>query len=254
MIDLHSHVGKWGYIDDEPSRYLRIMDAAGIDKAFVSCIFHGNHSRDNDVVAAFVSANPDRFGGVGFVTPHYPEDVVKELERAFDVLGMAYLKIYPDYYGRPVDDPGYLPIYEWCNDRGILIKCHSSYTSEADVLTAPRLFTPLAQRYTRIKWLLAHSGNLPQGQAQAVEAARACPNIYLETATSFANHGTIEYLVDGAGPDRVLFGSDMPLLDARMQVGRIITADLDDSIKKDILGLNAIRLLGLNTPTSEYEV
>ena len=246
VIDVHSHAGRWGFIDDEASRYIRIMDAAGVDLTFVSCIFHGDARQDNDIVAAFVARNPDRFGGVAFVTPHYPEEVVPELERAFDVLGMKYLKIYPDYFGRPVDDPAYFPVFEWCDDRGVLIKCHSSYTSESDALTAPRRFIPLAQRYTRVNWLLAHSGNAPMGQAQAVEAAQECPNVYLETATSFADHGTIEYLVEGAGPDRVLYGSDMPLMDARMQVGRIATADLSEDTKRKILGLNAIRLLGLD--------
>ena len=245
VVDLHSHVGSWAHIDSNVDRYLRIMDAAGVDLACVSCLFHGEARRNNDVVAAFVAQHPDRFVGVAFVTPHYPEEVIPELERAFDVLGMKYLKIYPDYLGRPVDDPAYFPIFEWCNDHDVLIKCHSSFVSDSDTLTAPRKFIALARSYPRVNWLLAHSGNAPQGQAQAIEAAQACPNIYLETATSFADHGTIEYLVEGAGPDRVLYGSDMALMDARMQVGRIATADLASETKQKVLGLNAIKLLGL---------
>ena len=79
-----------------------------------------------------------------------------------------------------------------------------------------------------------------------MEAARTCPNIYLETASSWGDHGTIEYLVEGAGEDRILYGSDMPLMDARIQVGRIITAQISDEAKRKILGLNAINLLGLD--------
>ena len=113
------------------------------------------------------------------------------------------------------------------------------------MLTNPHRFIALAERYDRVRWVLAHSGNSAQGQKQAVEAAQACPNIYLETCTSFGEHGTIEYLVEGAGPDRVLFGSDMPLMDPRLQVGRIVTADIPDEVKLKVLGLNAIKLLGL---------
>ena len=79
-----------------------------------------------------------------------------------------------------------------------------------------------------------------------MQAAQACPNIFLETATSFGDHGTIEYLVEGAGADRVLFGSDMPLMDARFQVARIVTASISDDAKRKVLGLNAIKLLGLD--------
>ena len=123
VIDMHSHVGRWAKtgIDDSPPRYLRIMDEAGVDRACINCIFYGDASRGNDVVAGFVARNPDRFLGVAFVTPHYPQEAIREMERAFDVLGMRFLKLYPDYFGRPIDDPGYTPIFEWAEERGIII-------------------------------------------------------------------------------------------------------------------------------------
>ena len=221
------------------------MDAAGVDKACVNCIFYGDARYGNDLAAEYVARHPDRFLGVAYVTPRYPDEAMRELERCFDELGMYFLKLYPDYLGKPIDDPAYTPIFEWADGRGIVVMSHSSYFDESDTLTAPRRFTGLAQRYTRVRWVLAHSGNAAAGQAQAVEAARACPNVFLETCTSWGQDGTIEYLVEGAGADRVLYGSDMPLLDARQQVGRIVTADISDDAKRKVLGLNAIRLLGL---------
>mgnify|MGYP002031553846 CR=1 FL=1 len=55
----------------------------------------------------------------------------------------------------------------------------------------------------------------------------------------------VAWLIEGAGEDRVLFGSDMPLMDARGMVGRIVTADISEEAKRKVLGLNAIKLLGL---------
>ena len=89
--------------------------------------------------------------------------------------GLKSLKVYPNYYQKPIDDPGYFPAFEWCNDRGVTIMSHSSAGSGDNDLTEPRRFVPLAERYPNINWVLAHSGNARMGQEQAVEAARACP-------------------------------------------------------------------------------
>ena len=248
IVDFHGHVGRWGSFlaDDDPEAFLRVMDSVGVDRACVNCIFHSDASRGNDLVAKYVARHPDRFIGAAYVTPLYPEEAIRELERAFDVLGMKFLKIYPNYLGKPVDDPAYFPIFEWADERGIVLMSHASYIFDEPSHTRPKRFIGLAQRFTRVRWVLAHSGNEPPGQVQAVEAARACPNIYLETASSWGDHGTIEYLVEGAGADRVLYGSDMPETDARIQVGRIATAQIPEEAKRKILGLNAIKLLGLD--------
>jgi predicted TIM-barrel fold metal-dependent hydrolase len=85
-----------------------------------------------------------------------------------------------------------------------------------------------------------------RGQQEAVAAAQECPNIYLETCSSFSEHGAMEFLVNGAGEDRVVFGSDMPLIEPRHQIAKITTANLSDEAKSKVLGLNAIKLLGLD--------
>ena len=123
--------------------------------------------------------------------------------------------------------------------------CHASYIFDEPPFTRPKLFVELAKRFNKIKWVLAHSGNMKQGQIEAVSAAQQCNNIFLETASSWGEHGTIEYLVSEAGEDKILYGSDMPLLDARNQIGRIITANISNSAKQKILGENTAKLLNL---------
>ena len=71
-------------------------------------------------------------------------------------------------------------------------------------------------------------------------------NVYLETCTSFGEHGAIEYLVESAGEDCVVFGSDLIMMDPAYQLARIVTADIPDEAKRKVLGLNAIKLLGLD--------
>jgi len=252
VFDFHAHVGRWGNtaVFDDVDSYISVMNSAGIDKANVNCIFHSKASVGNDLTYQFIEKYPDRFIGVGFVSPHYPEEVIPELERIFNCLKMKSLKVYPDYYGKPIDDEGYLPVFEWCDHQGIVIMSHSSandgfHLNNENNLTEPQRFVSLAKRFPNITWVLAHSGNGRIGQLQAVNAAKTCPNIFLETCTSFGDHNTITDLVNGAGEDRILFGSDMPLMDPRGQIGRIVSADISLGAKKKILGLNAIKVLGL---------
>ena len=71
------------------------------------------------------------------------------------------------------------------------------------------------------------------------------PTVYLETCGSGGTYNGVKAAVDGAGADRVLFGTDMPLLDARHQIAKVTTANISDEAKQRVLGLNAIELLGL---------
>ena len=246
VIDFHSHLGRWGRYgaDDDADLYLRIMDAAGIDRACVNCIFYGDARLCNDTTARFVARNPDRFVPVAFVNPHYPEEAIGELERAFDDLGMKFLKIYPDYFGKPNDDPAYFPIYEWVNDRGLAVMSHSAYPFDRLEVTIVKRYTALTERFPRVTWVLAHGGGA--GRKGELEAARALPDLYLETCGSGTSYTGVRSAVEAAGEDRVLFGTDMPLLDARQQAGKVVTADISETAKRKVLGLNAIRLLGLD--------
>ena len=251
VIDFHSHVGRIGNynIIDDMDWYIKNLDAAGVDKSFVSYIFDGKASNCNDKVYDFVQKNPKRFGGFAHVTPHYMEEAIPELDRAFNKLDMKALKIYPPFYPRPVNHESWFPIFEWCNENKIPVKSHTQYgpgEHKNDDNGRPILFVDLAQRFPDINWILAHAGNMEEGRIESVKAAIECPNIYLETCSSYGDHGAIEYFVNELGDDRILYGSDLPLIDARFGVGRIVTAKISEDSKRKFLGLNALKVLNLN--------
>ena len=247
VIDFHAHGGGWTTLalDAEPELYVRNMDAAGIDAACINCIWYGDARRANDlIVETYLEPYPERFIGVAFVTPFYPEEAISELERAFDQLDMKMLKTYPTYFNKPMDDPAYFPIYEWANDRGICIMCHGTYTVDPPGTTVLKRYASLTERFPNIKWVIAHVGS--GISSDPTDAAKELPNVWLETCGSGSSVGSIKFAVDHAGADRVLFGTDMPIFDARHQVGKVVTADISTEAKQRVLGLNAIDLLGLD--------
>jgi predicted TIM-barrel fold metal-dependent hydrolase len=57
--------------------------------------------------------------------------------------------------------------------------------------------------------------------------------------------GLVEWLVEHAGADRVLFGSDLFMIDGRTVMGRVLDAGISSEAKAMILGENAARIFGL---------
>jgi uncharacterized protein len=242
VIDFHAHSCRgdaYGMIND-PALMLHAMDRAGIDKACLNHVWYPGGTRGNDLTARLVAQHPDRFLGVAYVSPLMPARMISELTRAVDELGFVAIKLYPPYiadgdFSRPEWDP----IYQFADERGLAVLFHTGQDAP------PQALLKIAPRFPKAHFVAGHSGNTPQERAQAIAAAQAYPNVYLETCSTFRTPGVIEQLVEEAGADRVLFGTDMPLMDPRAQLGKIITACIPDEAKRQVLGENVRRLLGI---------
>lgn len=243
VIDFHGHTGRMDRYNwnDDPTVMLHAMDKVGIDIACLFNIFHPNGTSGNDITARVVAAHPDRFVGFAYVSPTMPERIEEELTRAIDELGLMAIKLYPPYTQWDLNEPIWFPIYEFANARGLAIIFHTG----TDLHSHPRLLADCAAQFPRANFVAGHSGNVSEPRRAAIEVAQTYPNVYLETCSTFRTPGVIEELVQGAGADRVLFGSDISLMDPRPQLGKIITAAISDEAKGMICGGNAARLLGI---------
>ena len=243
VIDFHGHVGRYDDLEmvDDQAVTLRAMDAVGIDKSCVFNIYYPDGRTGNDETLAFVNRHPDRFVGFAYVSPLLPDLVVPELERAVDELGLRAIKLYPPYTPYPLNHPAWDRVYGFANERGLTILSHTGPGAPSE----PRHLGEAAPRFPNANFVAGHAGNSEPYRSQAIKVAQDCPNVYLETCSTFRTPGVIEELVDRAGPDRVLFGSDTPLMDPRPQIGKIITAAIDGEAKRLVLGENARRLLKL---------
>jgi predicted TIM-barrel fold metal-dependent hydrolase len=241
IIDFHGHSGRQdsiGFVDD-PEAMLRTMDLAGVDVACLFHIFQPDGTTSNDINARFIAQHPDRFVGFAYVSPLMPERMIPELNRAIDELNFVAIKLYPPYTPWPFNEPVWYPIYEFANERKLAIIFHTDHFPT----NRPRFLAEIAPMFPDANFVAGHSGNVEEARNEAIAAAQAHPNVYLETCSTFRSPGVIERLVNEAGADRVLFGSDIPLMDPRSQIGKIITADISDEAKKMVLGGNAARIL-----------
>jgi predicted TIM-barrel fold metal-dependent hydrolase len=241
VIDFHGHTNRNDRLRmlADAERVKHSMDAAGIDRA---CVFHTGSldGSGNEQTVRYAEANPDRFIPFAFTSPILGMKAVRQLERAVDELHCVAIKLYPPRAPWPLNDAHWFDIYSFAHERSLAIIFHTGAEDHAH----PRFVGEIAPRFPHANFVAGHSGNIASERRDAIAAANDNPNIFLETCSTFRTPGAIEELVEGAGADRVLFGSDQPLMDPRPQLGKILTAAISDRAKRQALGANARRLLG----------
>jgi len=98
-----------------------------------------------------------------------------------------------------------------------------------------------------IKIILAHWGGGLFFYELMPEIAAMCQEVYYDTAASpfLYNKRIYQIAISIIGPQRILFGSDYPLIPPRRYKEEMQEAGLAGKELEAILGLNAQRLLGL---------
>ncbi len=248
VIDAHCHMGYYPNFNiPAPSAadMVRWMDRIGIS----ACIsaHHSSIAPDfrygNDEVLQAMADYPRRIYGYATVNPNYPEsELIAELERCV-AGGMIGVKLHPDLHQTGVDDDRYRAVWEWTNEHRLPLLSHTSTGGQNPV----RTFEKLAEMYPGVSILLGHSGFGSEGAEHSIEACLRHPNIYCEITGSVVVYGTLERMVNRLGAERVLFGTDLPFLDARPQVGRVAFAKISDEDKRKVFGLNAARVFGITS-------
>ncbi len=242
VIDFHGHVNRNDRLRmlADATRVTHAMDVAGIDRA---CVFHTGRldGSGNELAARYAEANPNRFIPFAFTSPILGKNAVKQLEEAVDKLFCVAIKLYPPRAPWPLNNSHWFDIYRFADERNLAVIFHTGSEPHAH----PRFLGEIAPRFPHANFVAGHSGNVAPERRDAIIAANNNPNIFLETCSTFRTPGAIEELVEGAGADRVLFGSDQPLMDPRPQIGKILTAAISAAAKVEVLGANARRLLRL---------
>lgn len=248
IIDSHVHTnGLVGYNTDD---VIRMADRAGFDKVFATDTVALKYDmvEGNAQLAKDMKKYPDRLIGYATISSaRFTKSAVEEVRRCFEVYGMRGLKIVHQVVGRgsydlmvTLNEPAMYPIVATAAELGMPILAHST----------PEECAGLLQAVPSAKIIMAHSGGCPTALGdwfRAIEVAKHYPNIYLDTASSQADAAYIEALVAGVGAERVIFGTDMPLIDPFFGLAKITGADLSATEKDLILGGNISRLLELNS-------
>jgi uncharacterized protein len=241
---------------------LRDMDAAGVALAVLLGWYWEKPeacAAQNRFYASCVRTHPDRLAAFATLHPAAGrEAVLAEIRRARDegLIGLGELS--PHSQGYRVDDPVFHEVLGLAAELRLPVNLHvtdpAAKSYPGRIVTPLADFTRLARGFPRVTFILAHWGGLLPLVDLSVAAL---PNLFYDTAASPLIYApdVFRRMLDVVGAERVLFGSDYPLiLFPRVEtqpgfagfLAQIAGAGLTAAERTALLGANATRILGLS--------
>ena len=277
-IDVHTHLfasdvrqHRERYFSDEPAfrllyespkskivsaeETIAAMDEDGVD---VSVIFGfpwkniDTARRNNEAVAEAVARHPRRLAGFCCLDPA-SEGAAKEAERCLDagLVGVGELAFYESGIGESALDR-LSPVMALCRERDVPVMIHTNepvghrYPGKTPNTLAE--IYRMVKRFSENRIILAHWGaGLFFYTLLKKEVSETLRNVWVDTAASPFLYRPEIYAVAAKlfGVEKILFGTDFPLLRAGRYFADIEASGLSDEDRQKILGQNAKDLFGV---------
>jgi predicted TIM-barrel fold metal-dependent hydrolase len=229
IFDAHMHVGDFGP-----------MMNVGVDTPGIAELMR-DHDIDAGVLfapdAAQVQQTMDAIPGlVGLVwanpkQPGYVEDTARLLDTDPRFLG---IKLHPTLDGYHPNDPSIHPLMQLLAERDLPVLIHCGHP----VYSLPWSIEELAVAFPHVRVVLGHMGHGNVIYVNgAIDVAERNPSVYLETS-GMPLHTKIKEAVDRVGPDRVMFGSDIPFHHPQVEIDRVRLAGLSPELLERVLSTN----------------
>lgn len=232
---------------------LDAMDENGVDQSVVFGFpwqDPEHFKMHNDFILETVQRHPDRLVGFGCFDPASRE-AAEEAERCLDA-GMAGIGELA-FYQSGLDDEclaQLAPVMDICRERGRPILIHTNepvgHTYPGKTPNTLSQIYRLVSRFPLNTIVLAHwGGGLFFFNLLRKEVKDRLKNVYFDTAASpfLYDPGIYRLGVQTIGAEKILFGSDYPLLAQRRYFTEMEAAGLSGPERERICGANAARLL-----------
>jgi len=234
-------------IESTAADLIESMDEAGIENAVV--ISHPPLI-GNEFLLEVCAENPRLIPAVNI-----PKGTTKpgSVLRTYAARGAKILKIHAAADGEGPESPRYRALLRAASDLGMPVIIHTGCLHMHLFYRRPsrgraEIFSKWYETYTNTKFILAHM-NYHEPHT-ALDLCEEFSNVFVDTSWQPAE--VIGEAVRRIGPERVLFGTDWPLVGNNLSVGRkriqdcVDTGLLNEEQSELILGGNAVKLLGLS--------
>ena len=238
LCDAHAHIGHWPFHSlpfTDARSLLNEMNRLSIERSAVChthAVFYKNTQAANEELAKETRKLRDRLSPVATLNPLYVQ-AEEDFRICVDSLGMAGLRLVPQYHGYGLDDARAVALAE------------AAGKAKMPVLV-PRILVDPRQRHwmdveatVPLEALVAFARKVPgtsvvgaeyilSADDATVKSLKSAPNLLFEISRiSYLQGGAIPGLIEKVGPDRLLFGTGVPfkvpevtLLKMEMVAGR----------------------------------
>jgi len=233
------------------------MDEAGVERAFLVAAKTGRpglpgcYHMPPEVVARAVEAHPDRFFGLIGIDPYQGMEGVRALERAVREMGFIGAHLYPHWFELPPNHAKYYPYYAKCIELDIPIQMQVgqsliySKDHRCRSVGRPIYLDDIACDLPELKLIGSHVG-VPWHD-EMIAMAWKHENVYICTDAHSPKYWpeSVWRYIDSYGQDKVIFGTDFPVLRFQRTLEEIRARDLKPQAARKFLRDNAVRVYGL---------
>ncbi|AZG08719.1 amidohydrolase [Pigmentiphaga sp. H8] len=237
---------------------LRRMDAAGIEQAFLIAAKVGpwqhraSYHVPYEAVAEAVNRHPDRFHGLAGLDPTEGMRGVRELEKGVREYGFIGAHFYPHWFELAPDHAKWYPFYAKCAELDVPVQLQVGQSMIYDPshrlrsVGRPICLDAVACDFPELKIIGIHVG-IPWTE-EMIAMAWKHPNVYIGTdahSPRYWPEAFVKY-IDSYGQDKVIFGTDFPILDFKRARDEIEALGLRPGPREKLLRANVLRVYGLD--------
>jgi predicted TIM-barrel fold metal-dependent hydrolase len=234
------------------------MDSAGIDHAFLIAAKSGRpglkgcYHLPPEIVADAVRQFPDKFSGMIGIDPFTGMDGVRELEYAVKELGFIGAHLYPHWFELAPDEAKYYPFYAKCVELDVPIQMQvgQSMIYSKDHRTRsvgqPIRLDAVACDFPELRLIGIHVG-IPWAD-EMIAMAWKHENVFIGSDAHSPKYwpDSFVHYINSYGQDKVIFGTDFPVLDFRRTLDEILALGLKPGVLPKLLRDNTRRIYQLD--------
>jgi predicted TIM-barrel fold metal-dependent hydrolase len=233
LLDVHSHVGSLAFPTPSVSDHKSVAALYGISRSVASSLRAITEDADLGNAECFAASSESLLSYV-VLDPNDLEHSVTAMDAAYARDLAVGAKIHCGWSNTLTASRACGELLREVARRGRPLLIH------VDGLDWAAPLADVANAFADWKVIVAHAGpGTPVREtANLVERTR---NVYAELATSFPDQTTVAEVVQRIGPERLLFGSDLPLLDPAYVQGIYAdaqaTMDCTSGVAREVFGL-----------------